>query len=286
MNPDTTIHIGEVNIPELFQVSYQGSEYVATQDTSNYLLVCYDSISSQFSEVTTKERQSIFHLIREKGEPIAIPHQTQTGNGWIFGITVILLALMSLYLNSQRFNIREILQSIINKRVQERVFRENNMHVNTLIPMMILYFASLALTAFYALSHYDTFGLKGITLYGALLGLLLIFVLLKNGIVSLMGKVFESEESVHNYIVNNMLFYFIGGLVCPPLSLFLFYSQKMNHSLMNLVFVIAGIIFIGRLLKSLYSFLYKSEVTKLYLFYYLCIFEIVPILVIIKVLIS
>ena len=120
-------------------------------------------------------------------------------------------------------------------------------------------------------------------MYLAILGGLIAFIFLKNSLIRLLGNVFEDRSVTMLYISSNNLFYFVGGFVFVPLMLLLFYCPAATETILKTTIFLVGIIFIVRLFRGIQLILTNSKTSKLYLFYYLCIFEIVPILVMAKI---
>ena len=148
-----------------------------------------------------------------------------------------------------------------------------------------IYLASLALII---LKSTQTLGHFVISLpqplfFGITLAALIAFILLKNSFIRLLGNIFDDRAATMLYISSNNLFYFIGGLTTTPLLLLLFYISGAQDTLLKTTLIIIAIVFTIRLLRGMQLILTNSKTSKLYLFYYLCILEIIPILVMAKV---
>lgn len=257
-----------------------------TIDTTEYLMLCNDSLFAKYEGLAPRHRKSMFATnTHTTAEPQTLAHRTETSSDWIFGTIIILLTLISIYINSQKFKIKDIFLSVFDTRVLERVFRENNIRTASLLPMEGIYLASLALII---LKSTQTLGHFVISLpqplfFGITLAALIAFILLKNSFIRLLGNIFDDRAATMLYISSNNLFYFIGGLTTTPLLLLLFYISGAQDTLLKTTLIIIAIVFTIRLLRGMQLILTNSKTSKLYLFYYLCILEIIPILVMAKV---
>jgi hypothetical protein len=256
-------------------------------DTSDYLLLCNDSVFAPYSELSVRHRESMFVTnthSRQTTQPYV--RSVSASTDWIFVTVISLLALVSVYVNNQKFRLKDIFQSLFDLRVLDRVFRESNIRTVSLLPMVGIYLASISMVVLKTTQYYGGFVVPfpPYILFFTTLAALISFLIVKNGFVRLLGSIFEDRATTMLYIANNNLFYFVGGLVITPLLLLLFFFHPAEIATLKVVFVLVAIIFIIRFVRGMQLILTSSKTSKLYLFYYLCIFEIVPVLIIVKVL--
>lgn len=259
-------------------------------DTSNAILMCYDSVFAPYADMPVKYHKSLF---ANNSHYSSVPSQNtrtqEPSNDWIFGALVLILVLMGLYIKHQKFKIKDILQSIFNTRVLDRVAREFNIKPRTLMPMTGIYLASAAFIVLKAkdilYGSFD-FGVNNALFYLSTLGFLVLFILAKNSIIRLLGNIFEDTPSTSLFITNNYLFYFVGALLVSPLLLLAYFNSELGSTALKTSEIIVLIIFTFRLIRGIQLILTNSKSSKLYLFYYLCILEIVPILVTTKIVIG
>ena len=255
-------------------------------DSDDYVLMCYDSTFAPYKDLEVQQRESLFAgNPHSKGYPRPSLRQSDGNADWIFITIVILITLVSVYINSQKFKLKDVFQSLFDIRVLERVSRESNIRAISLLPMVGIYFASIAMVTLKTVQAYGFTVLPVSSLIFFLLtfAVLVAYILLKNGLIRLLGNIFEDRPAVALYISSNNLFYFIGGLISTPMLLVLFYLTPEQETVLRIAFAIIAIILIIRLFRGMQLILTNSKVSKLYLFYYLCIFEIAPILVMAKI---
>ena len=111
-----------------------------------------------------------------------------------------------------------------------------------------------------------------------------LFVLLKIGIMRLLGNVFNCNISTAAYIANTDIYNVLSTAVLIPMVLTACYS---NLPVMNMIYVMgifAAAMFVFRLLRGTVLIFAESQISKLYLFYYAVVVEIVPLLILGKIL--
>lgn len=258
-------------------------------DTVKFLTCWFDTADIPFEIREVQQRESMFAAnkqSRSEAQPIARPGDI--ADGWIFGAIVLLTVFISLYLNNQKFKLKDIFRSLFDLRALDRVFRESNIKPLSLLPMTGIYLSSIALTALQATRQYGVYldGMPEVVLFLIMMGGLMLFILLKTGFIQMIGGLFENSTATALLNSSNFLFYFVGGILLTPLLLFVFYTPSAQGIPLKIALGVILILFLVRFLRGMQLILTNSKSSRLYLFYYLCIFEIVPILILTKVLLS
>lgn len=258
-------------------------------DTTDYLLLCNDSVFAPYADDTVVAyRESLFSFTTHSTpecEPL-MRNNAQTLD-WMFFVIVGLLALISVYINHIRFNMKDIFLSLFNLRAQGRVERENNVKIRNLVPMTGIYLASLAALVYQIATSQMNVRLtvSPPLFYAALTAGFILYVLLRGALIRLIGNIFGDNSSVLLYLTSNHLFYFVGGMVLTPLLLFVFFAGNSSETTLYIAAIFAALLLVVRFIRGIQLILTNSKTSKLYLFYYLCILEIVPILAMAKILI-
>lgn len=258
-------------------------------DTVKFLTCWFDSADTPFEIQEVTQRESMFVANKHsRSETTPITRSRDIADGWIFGVIVLLIVFISLYLNNQKFKLKDIFRSLFDIRALDRVFRESNIKPRSLLPMTGIYLSAIALTALQTTRHYNLFvdGMTEAILFLILLGGLIVFILIKTEFIRMFGGLFENPNATSLFVSSNYLFYFVGGLILTPLLLFVFYTPSVNGIPLKIALGTILILFFVRLFRGMQLILTNSRSSRLYLFYYLCIFEIVPILILIKVILS
>lgn len=291
INDTTIIHytVYDTAVPKLL-LRPVDSVSVSHADTGNYLLLCNDSIFAPYAaDTTTVYRKSMFsssQQLKQKQEPIMLNNSQNID--WMFFVIMALLSLMSIYINHIRFNLKDIFSSLFNQRVQGRVERENNVKIRNLIPMTGIYLAAIAAVVTRLTTSQLSMRLTvpEPLFYAALVGILIILLLFKGALIRLIGNVFNDSNSTLLYLTSGHLFYFVGGMILTPLLLFVYFADNAQINYLIIAAIVIAIVLIFRFIRGIQLILTNSKSSKLYLFYYLCILEIAPILVLTKILIK
>ena len=257
-------------------------------DTATFSIIWTDSSDAPFPYKEVQMRESMFanngHS-RSETQPMA--HSNHFTGGWIFACMLLLGTLISLYLNNQKFKINDIFRSLFDMRALDRVFRESNLSPRSLMPMTGIYLCAIALTALQVTRQMAYGGgMSEALVFVLLLAALLVYVLTKNAFIRLFGVLFGDPSAAMLYLSSNYLFHFVGGLTLTPMLLFVYYTPSSSDLPLKIALGMVAILFIVRMLRGMQLILTNSRSSKLYLFYYLCIFELLPILITAKVIIQ
>mgnify|MGYP002622518618 CR=1 FL=1 len=229
------------------------------------------------------ERPSLF-----VGHTLDVQHQAlveRTVQGapmWVFALLLILTALTMFYYRQHKLRLKDLLASLVDSRAMDRMLRNNSLtRVAQLVPMALLMLACLALPVYdVALSG------TGVPGYLLLTAALAALYLLRNGLMSLLGRVFDDQAAVAGYITNNYLYHLVLATVLLPLLFLMTYMPHGGGVMQWIVLMVVILEFLLRVVRGLKVFFTQTSCSHFYLFYYLCIVETAPILVLIKWLIE
>lgn len=205
---------------------------------------------------------------------------------WIFILLLIVTFALVKLIRGFYGSIQEILVASVNKIRLNLQLRQNNFakpQVETIT--VLLYTSVLAMPVFLLMNEYGTaFVNTGILNYLIVWMSMFLFVLLKIGIMRLLGNVFNCNISTAAYIANTDIYNVLSTAVLIPMVLTACYS---NLPVMNMIYVMgifAAAMFVFRLLRGTVLIFAESQISKLYLFYYAVVVEIVPLLILGKIL--
>ncbi len=227
---------------------------------------------------------TIFH------ESIIAPHnlpivhngmQSRADNGtqaWIFLALLLFSALTCVLFRMRNIKFGLLLKSAIDLRAMDRLVRDCNLNRNiTMLPMGLLLTAGVCLPIHQAM--WSQSGIPGYLLQFAAVALLYI---MRNALLRLLGNTFENKQNMALYITSNYLYHLIEASAALPL-LFLYFYLPGGRTVMTWIIVIFLCIgFLTRFFRSVKVFLTHPNGSSFYLFYYLCIVETIPILVVLK----
>ena len=197
---------------------------------------------------------------------------------WVFAVLVALTALTALFFHTSKLHFKDLPSLLFDSRAMDRTLRNNNLNSRIrLVPMGLLMLAGLMLPV-----HQMALAQTGIVGYLLLTAAVSALYLLRNGLMRLLAGVFENSAAVDFYIASNYFYHLMLGTLLLPL-LFLFTYLSIGHEV--LLYILSALVLLElvvRLFRGLKLFLTQSSGPYVYLFYYLCIVELTPILVLIN----
>jgi hypothetical protein len=238
-----------------------------------------DSILPPLPAADTVFRPSLFlnHTLQVSNDTL-MPRPDEGRPAWMFVSVVLLATILCIYYRLRKIKFITLLQSLFSLRTMDRLVRECNLsHGSLLIPMGLLLTTSLSLPV-----HQLMLPDSGLLGYLAIIVILAVLYLLRNGIMHLLGNAFDDTASVNLYITSNYLFHLLEATVVTLLLFPLLYMPRAAHSVAVIIVFFLSIALIFRLSRSVKVFLTNSNSSSFYLFYYLCIVETIPVLAIIK----
>jgi hypothetical protein len=204
---------------------------------------------------------------------------------WIFIFLLTIVMSVGWMFNSWRQRITQILAGCFGRRKMNLLFHQGNVLTEIInFPLLFSFCVLFSLFAYGVLKHYgiSLFYDNDFLNYVILLLGTGLFVLLKQGVALFLANVFQ-YRGVKSYLLNNICFYSLETMILLPSVFFLFYTAGvyMNFAISFLIILLSVVICI-RLSRGLMMVLFESKFSQFNLFYYLCILETVPFLVLIK----
>ena len=209
---------------------------------------------------------------------------------WIFVALVLLIALMFLYYNRNKFHISalfmaaadhramdRLVRAAADHRAMDRLVRGNNLNTTRLVPMGLFVTVTLATSVYLmALTH------NGITAWLVLAAVLFTAYILRNLVARLLGNVFDDKDAVSVCITSNYIYHLLLATALAPLLLLQAYLPWGRDIIFYIMAALTALCLIIRLIRSLQLFLTFSKSRSFYLFFYFCTVEAVPLLVLAK----
>ena len=239
----------------------------------------FDSIHRPREVMDTVFRKSLFQR-----HTLQVQHQTMTVRPdnneptWIFVSLLLLTGLICIYYHLRKIKFATLLKALVDRRVMDRLVRDCNLNRTVImLPMGLLLVATCCLPV-HRIAMAQT-GWVGYLLLIAGIGLLYI---LRNSILRLLGNTFENRQGIILYITNNYLFHLMEATVTIALLFPFFYLPGARTAMAFITGGFVAIAFLVRLFRGVKIFLTLPNSSNFYLFYYLCIVELIPILALIK----
>lgn len=265
---------------------------VDTVGTTEEWVFHLDSIFRMRDTVVPIQRTSLFegHELASRHD-LLIPRLVDGSNMWLFGVIVAVLILLTVVLRTRRIKVGTLLQAGIIQRKMDILLREGAFTRFSTFFQSVLYFSLIAATLPYYLFHGQlkltgiAASWNGMVEYALMAGALTVALLLRQGVTLWLGNLFTDKETTRNYLGNTQVFLLTDTILLLPFALLLFFSP-LSTALAPIALTIVALLMIIRIIRGMIIILSSANDSKFYLFYYLCTVEIVPILIIAKLILS
>lgn len=239
----------------------------------------FDSIHRPQVAMDTVFRKSLFqrHTLQVSHTTLQ-PRVNPSEPTWVFIVLMLIVGLQCLYFRLRKLKIMSLLKAAGDIRAMDRLKRDSNLNLNYLWhPMGLLVVAPIVLLVQRMLLP-DTGFLFGILLVAAAD----VLYIVRNGILRMLGNTFENKQGVNLYITSSYIYHEIEGLVVVTLLFLFFYLPGARMTMFFIIVGFLAVAFVIRFLRSIKVFLTIPNHSSFYLFYYLCIVEILPLMVLAK----
>ena len=244
----------------------------------------YDYISPNEGYHQLQVQPSLFtgHQLEATSRgPKPIQHQP---TDWITVIVVISLILLAWIQTNHSKRLRQVIRSVALPYYVNQLEREGNLYNERItIGLGFIYLSSLSLLIYQFLGNRVSVPdvTPGLGVFLLILLSLIGFMLLKAFLTSLIGIIFKTAEVSRAYRLNALIFNHTTGLFLFPVMLLMLYWQPLPFNWIAIGII--SILLIYRFIRSISIGLSNTKFSVFYLILYLCTLEILPLLLLIKV---
>lgn len=204
-------------------------------------------------------------------------------NAFLFWLNLLTGLILAIVINTQKGAISKISNAITNENVLKLIQREEKKGISGYhLLLYISFFINAAI--FVYLIVFNFYKIQGwLSFQWIFLGILGVY-LLRHIFILIIGKVFPFKKDSQLYGFTIQTFNIFIGLILIPFNLIIAFGPE--NTAVPLIYVGLGIIGILALLRTFRGFLIASTYIQSNLFHfllYLCTFEILPILCLIKI---
>jgi len=218
------------------------------------------------------------------GNSIAAIHHANFSADWIFWIILggfILLAMTKFYFEKR---LALIFSSVFSRSSANLLIRESNaFRFQSFSFLLIIYLISITLFVFQVFRYLSPGSVDfwpNILFYLKIVGAFIAFFLIKITTIRIVGFIFKNPHTASEYIQNMFIFNLFAGIILLPLVLFIHYSHSSLFLFVSFGFLI--ILMILRFIRGIFVGLSDHKFSLFHLFLYLCTLEILPLIVIAK----
>lgn len=240
--------------------------------------ISLDSIFPLREMPVVKYRSSMFRSHSLQPSHVDLQNRPEPMEPWIFGLVVLLTALLGIYYRSRGIKMKLLLHSLVNRHALDRLIYEGGLSRRiALVPMGMMLCGAVSLMVYiYAMQHIGFIG------FLLLLVTLMVAYLLRNAICRMLGNIFDNRNAVEAYITSNYLYHLVLATLLAGILYPLAWLPEGRDAMSVVVVVLVGLVFLMRFVRGMKIFFVESMGARLYLFYYLCIVELIPVLALMR----
>ncbi len=252
-----------------------------------------------FSTDTTLTLQSASFPQPVFGKSIFQAHQLQPDDfhiiqfrkeqpDWILAIIMVCFILLAWVQVFYPKRVLQIFRAPFSKRFINQLTRDGNLFKERIvIALGIVYILTYALMLFELneqILGFSVPGLSRVSLYWLIVIVYVGFLTAKVALVQLLGAIFKTRETTGNYLLNLLIFALLSGPVLLTALVFIIYLKLVI--LLYICLFIFALLLVFRFMRGFFIGMALTKFSYLFLFVYLCSLEILPFLVLIKILLN
>ncbi len=231
-------------------------------------------------------KAAVYTTETSKAAAIQLPVKriSYTSVDWL---TIILLGALLVFASMKKQYHKylvHLFQSLINYSTASRMFREREISLlHGSYRLEAYFYITFSIFAYFTVEHFNTSTpFQGVPLYLFSLGCTLGYFLFKRLLYMMMGVIIEGVPTTKEYLYNQNNFNRVLGLALFPIIACVLFSPILSTRF----FIVLGLVLIGifyfLILQRGILILIKKQFSIYYLFLYLCTLEILPLLLIYK----
>lgn len=275
-----------------YDTSYHAEECKDTAEDMTFINLDSIFLACEGPEPEVKESMFKGHTLQPRiGVGATYERQAMGVESWIFVLIIAIATGLGWFVRHNRLKAVETFQSTVNMSAMGRLFRDHNFKNElSLFPVSLMYVVAVSLVVFRCIQLFDVIMPSSFAIINYLLVLAGCGALyyLRTGLALLLGVCFENAWTMQAYVAISYLFHFLCAICLVPALLFSFYGDFSPQGDQVLLYVMGGIMaffFIIRFFRSIGLIISNTKNSRFYLFSYLCILELVPLVVLLKLII-
>ena len=247
-----------------------------------------DSISKDtiVFEKAPEEYPSLIMEQRVEGDMVAKGREEHHHPYWVSGIIIICFILLAWGRLFFRRRLDMIFRAVFAKNYANQLIREGNLFNERIgLVLFLVYLQMISLFVYLSLPLFPGISppFDGGTLYLAIVGFFFAFWLFKLLLSKIISLLFNTGEQAGELLANMYLFNLFAGMMLIPLVACMAFADREIFFYISLLIVF--LIYAYRILREAQVGLKITKFSAFHLFLYLCTLEILPIIVLAKILI-
>jgi hypothetical protein len=213
--------------------------------------------------------------------PMAIIRQS---TDWITILLLVCLLLFAWIQTTSQKRFAQIFKAVMQPHAVNQLEREGNLFRERItLSLGAIYYIVGSVFIFQLFNAFYTLPgeIDNLSFTALILAALFSYQMLKSILIYTSGIIFKTAESSRYYQLNTLIFNQITGIVVFPFSIMALYWE--NTTFLIIGSVIVSLLFGYRLFRGILTGMANKNYNLLYLFLYLCTLEILPLLLLLKV---
>jgi hypothetical protein len=228
---------------------------------------------------------SFFHSVSIKNELNEIPYPGHDHPAWIAGVIVLCFILLAWGRIFFRHRLGMIFRGVFAKNYANQLIREGNLFNERIaLVLFLIYLAVISLFVYLAIPMFepDMSYIPEYLLYPVIFGFFLGFWFLKIFIVKSLSRLFNTTEHSREMLSNMYLFNLFAGIALLPIVACMAYAHLETFFYIGLIIIV--LIYFFRISREVIIGFNVINFSVLHLILYLCTLEILPMIVLAKIL--
>lgn len=232
------------------------------------------------------DHASVFFPYKSVPVKIVPVERNVTNYDWLTGLFILCLLILTWIRYDSGKRVSQLFKAVWARHNLNQLLRDGNVISERITPgLMFIYIISIS-TLIINLIDPFSINIPGadnlFLIFCFIAGVISILWLTKLITIKLVGTIFKTRNETSDYLVTNIIFNITTGLTAIPFVLAGHYSESKVIIIIALFIFVVG--YLLKMVRSIFVGLSAQTFPVVYLFLYFCSLEIVPILVIYKLL--
>jgi hypothetical protein len=209
------------------------------------------------------------------------PAQNQSNN-FIFWLLLLLSALLAIVINVNLSTIKLIFRSLFNINLFKLLHREEGSFFSlSQFLLYLMFFVNTSIVVFLFLKTKNTVSIFTDWVY--ILAGISLFYILKHILIFILGNIFSVQKSTSLYNFSILSYHIFAGIILLPLNFIAAFAPvKLAAFCIYLSLIFLSVVILFKVVRGLVISLDFWNNNFFQFFIYLCVFEILPVLILVK----
>ena len=266
-------------------IKFKTNTIVRNDNTNKTLQVNKTNKNEKLQTKTYTVKEKIQQYKNNNLAKTTVPLQTD----WVIGVILFSVMLLGWVRLLYRKYLTRTLNAVYNFQVSTKLFYENNnvfTRFSLILNMLFIINLSLLFTLIHHIFDLHFFKENNILLFFNILKYLLSYFVLKSTVLYFVSFIFKATKPTLEYLHNIYIYKKVLGILLLPMVILIAFSpETIKDMTIYISLFLISLMFVSRIFRA-YLLSIRIKFSIFYLFLYLCTIEILPLLIISKILAS